>query len=236
MNGATNIRKSIFAGASLILCLGVPTIADEWGAPEPVSFHSRGFGYVAEIFPPGSRQNSTKRPFCYFYRVGYGGILWKVDASLKWKGPLANDLMPYQAIVSMDGRLVTLNDYGSVGYKNAVAIYSQTGALVRTLPLDDLILASDRGRIETSESSRWWNKGTKYFFLENPARLYVLLAWGKVVELNLDTGRHKYGPSAEFGDLAKAAAKGINSNEETEVWATSLRFSSITDLVHATAR
>jgi hypothetical protein len=41
---------------------------------------------------------------------------------------------------------------------------------------------------------------------------------------------------AEFGDLAKAAAKGIHSNEETEVWATRLRFSSITDLVHATAR
>ena len=43
----------------IVLCLSFSASADDWGAPEPVSFHSRGFGYVAEIFPPQSRQNPT---------------------------------------------------------------------------------------------------------------------------------------------------------------------------------
>ena len=93
MSGQTSIRKSILAWAPIVLCLCAPAAADQWGAPEPVSFHSRGFGYVAEIFPLRSRQNSTKRPFCYFYEVGYGGFTWKVDAKLKWKAPLAYELL-----------------------------------------------------------------------------------------------------------------------------------------------
>ena len=235
MSGQTSIRKSIFAWAPIVLCLSTPAAADDWGAPEPVSFHSRGLGYVAEIFPPESRQNSTKKPICYFYEVGYGGTTWKVDATLKWKAPLINDLMPYQAVVSVNGRLVTFNEYAALGYKNAVAIYSPTGALVKTYQLDDLIPVIDREKFETSMSSRWWNKDAKYFFLENPARLYVLLPWGKVLEFNLDTGRHEYGPSAEFHDLAKVMGKGIYGNEETKIWSISLRLSSITDLVEAKA-
>ena len=231
----TGMRRFIVASGFLILCLSFSAAADEWMAPAPVSFHSRGFGYVAEVFPPRSRQNSTKKPFCYFYEVGYPGTAWKIDAKLKWKMPLANDLTPYQAVVSMQGRLVTLNEHGAVGYQNAVAIYSKTGSLVTRYQLHEFIPAADIGQIETSESSRWWTKGAKYYFLENPSRLYVVLSWGKAVEFNLDTGRHKYAPAGEFSDLAKVMAKGDFANEETEIWATSLRFSSITDLVEARA-
>jgi hypothetical protein len=234
MSRQTGMRKFILVLVFMVLCLSFSATADEWGAPNPVSFNSRGFGYVAEIFPPRSRQNSTEKPLCYFYEVGYpGGTEWKVDAKLKWKAPLVNDLMPYQAVVSMQGWLVTLNEYGALGYKNAVAIYSQTGALVKTYPLDELIPASDRGKIETSMSSRWWNKNASYYFLENPERFYVVLPWGKLVEFHLRTGQYKYGPSDQFSELAKVLAKGNNTNEETEIWATSLRFSSITDLMES---
>ncbi len=234
MSRQMGMRKFILVLGFIVLCLSFSATADDWGAPEPVSFHSRGFGHVAEIFPPRSRQNPTEKPLCYFYEVGYGGgTEWKIDAKLKWKAPLVNDRMPHQGVVSMHGRLVTLNEYGALGYKNAVAIYSQTGALVRTYQLDEVIPASDVGKIETSESSRWWNKDAKYYFLDNPGRLYIVLTWGKAAEFYLDTGRHKYAPSAEFRDLAKVMAKGINSSEETEIWVTSLRFSSITDLMEA---
>jgi hypothetical protein len=236
MSRQTGMRKFVLALGFVVVCVTLPVAADDWGAPEPVSFHSRGFGYVAEIFPPRSRQNPTEKPLCYFYEVGYGGgTEWKIDAKLKWKAPLANDRMPYQAVVSMQGRLVTLNEYGALGYKNAVVIYSQTGALVKTVQLDELIPASDRGKIETSISSSWWNKEAKYYFLDSPERLYVVLPWGNVAEFHLDTGRYKYGASTQFSELAKVLAKGNNANEETEVWATSLRFSSITDLMEAKA-
>jgi len=234
MNRQTGMRKFILALEFMVLCLSFSANADEWGAPHPVSFNARGFGYVAEIFPPRSRQNTSDKPVCYFYEVGYGGgTEWRIDAKLKWKALLVNDLMPHQAIVSMRGRLITLNEYGSLGYKNAVAIYSQTGALVRSYQLDELIPASDTGKIQTSVSSRWWNKDAKYYFLENPGRLYVVLPWGKVAEFHLDTGRYKYGPSAQFSEFTKVLAKGNMTSEETEIWETSLRFSSITDLMEA---
>jgi hypothetical protein len=234
MSRQKRMRKLILVLGFIVLCLSFSVSADDWGAPNPVSFNSRGFGYVAEIFPPRSRQNSTEKPLCYFYEVGHGGgTEWKIDAKLKWKASLVNDLMPYQALVSQQGRLVTLNEYGTLGYKNAVAIYSQAGALVRTYQLDEFVPAGDTGKIRTSVSSRWWNQEAKYYFLDNPGRLYVVLPWGKVVEFHLDKGRYKYGPSAEFSELAKVLARGNNTNEETEIWATSLRFSSITDLMEA---
>jgi hypothetical protein len=55
-------------------------------------------------------------------------------------------------------------------------------ALVKTYQLDELIPASDTGKIEASISSRWWNKDAKYYFLDDPGRLYVVLPWGKVAE------------------------------------------------------
>jgi hypothetical protein len=231
------IRKFLPALGFAVLCLSPSAAADDWGAPEPVSFHSRGFGYVAEVFPPRSRQNSAEKPLCYFYEVGYpGGTAWKIDAKLQWKAPLVNDLMPYQAVVSTHGRLVTLNEYAALGYKNAVAIYSQTGALIKTYSLEELIPPGDREKIETSTSSRWWNKDARYYFLDSPARLYVVLPWEKVGEFHLDTGRYKYGLSAQFRELAQVMTKGNNANQETEVWATSLRFSSITDLIETRAK
>jgi hypothetical protein len=227
------MRRFLVLPLLIAICPSFSAVADDWGAPHPVSFHSRGFAYVAEIFPPASRQNPDKKPLCYFYEMGYPGTSWKIDAKLKWKAPLVNDLMPHQAVVSMEGRLVTLNEYGTLGHKNAVAIYSQSGLLVRTFQLEELIPAADMAKIETSESSRWWNKGAKYYFLEKPARLYVLLPWGNALEFFLDTGRFRYEPAARFSDLAKVLAKGNDTNEETGIWETSLRFSSVTDVVQA---
>ena len=37
----------------------------------------------------------------------------------------------------------------------------------------------------------------------------------------------------QFRELAELLAKGNNANEETEIWATNFRFSSITDLMEA---
>jgi len=44
------------------------------------------------------------------------------DAELKWQAPLVNERKPYQAVISPQGDLVTLNEHGSIGYGNAVVI------------------------------------------------------------------------------------------------------------------
>jgi len=104
------MRREIGLCCLVLLALPASSFCDDWGAPEPTSYRCRGFGYVAEVFPPGSRQNDTDRAFCYFYETGYPGKTWEVKAKLIWKGPLVNARdprqspwgMPEDAIVSMD--------------------------------------------------------------------------------------------------------------------------------------
>jgi hypothetical protein len=146
------MRRFLVLPLLVAICPSFSAVADEWGWPHPVSFHLRGFGYVAKVFPPGSRQNPDKKPLCYFYEMGYPGTSWK---------------------------------------------------------------------------------NAKYYFLEKPARRYVTLPWGKVLEFNLDTGRFRYEPAARFSDLAKVLAKGNDTKEQAEIWETSLRFSSVSDVVQA---
>lgn len=202
--------------------------ADDWAAPEPRSFHARGFGFVAEIFPPRSRQNDGDRPYCYLYQMEYAGTTWTIAARLRWQGQLVNRKMPYEAILSMDGQLVTLNDWGHVGSENAVVIYDRGGKLVKSYALEQFLPQTDMDKFSSSVSSRWWNKGAKYYFISRAARLYIVLPWGSALEFSLTNGQVRYGAANTFPGLKTA-----DGNAETEVWATSLRFSSVTDLLQA---
>jgi hypothetical protein len=236
-------------GVALVFFAGAAG-ADDWVRPEPTSYHSRGFAEVAEIFPPNSRQNPGGKPLCFFYAIGYPGIAWQIDARLAWKGPLVNESMPYQALVSPEGDLVTLNEHGSVGYRNAVVLYGRNGTLVKAYALEDLIPASELeswehdGKVSLSTSSRWWTREAKYYFLAEPRRVAIFLPWAYALEIPLDGSPAAYGPVESFAALAAlrrkeaaAAATGHFGaiNEEVEVWATSLRFSSITDVLTARA-
>jgi hypothetical protein len=220
----------------LFALLSASAGADEWVRPEPKSFHSRGFGYVAEIFPPNSRQNSGDKPLCYFYELGYAGNDWRIDARLKWKAPLVNERMPYQAVISQTGDLITLNEHGSVGYRNAIVIYDQLGRATKAYELDDLLPADEismnenMSKIPISISSRWWTRDAKYYFFREPSRFYVVLPWGTALELLLKDGTFRYGAVGNFPELTRARSN-PHAGEEAEVWQTSLRFSSITDVL-----
>jgi hypothetical protein len=240
------MRTGLFIVGLALAWFGSPAAADDWVSPEPTSYHSRGFGFVAEIFPPHSRQNPSERPLCYFYEVHSGGE-WRVDAKLKWQAPLVNERMPYQAVISPQGDLVTLNEHGSVGYRNAVVIYRRDGRVTKAYALDELLPAKEislnesEGKIPVSTSSRWWTRDANYYFLTDPGRFYVVLPGDSALELMLDGGK-TYAAVAAFSQLAALrqkeaadAARGMfhSANEEVEVWSTSLRFSSITDVLAA---
>ncbi len=198
--------------------------ADDWPRAHPRSFHARGFGRVAEVFPANSRNNPSDKPFVYVYDIGYPGGTWRVDAKLAWKGPLANREAPYEAILSGDGWLVTLDEWGNLGYDNAVVIYDPKGKLVKSLQLDDLLPEDVRDR-DRSVSSRYWRKGAQYVFDTKHKQLQIRLAKAGVLQVSLADGSTKY--------VAANAAPVPANVEPTEVWETSLRFSSITDVVAA---
>jgi hypothetical protein len=231
---AWSVRKVFGCVLVWLACCGSTAQADEWMIPEPQGYHARGFGHVAEIFPPHSRRNDGDRPLCYFYAVGYPGTAWTVDARLEWKAVLINARMPYQALVSPQGDLVTLNEYGAVGYDNAVVIYDRRGGLVKAyafdalLPADEISRQEAAGTITLSMSSRWWNRDAEYYFTAEPARLYIVLRGGNALEFSLQDGSFRYGPATGFAPLGALRAAPF-ANERAEVWATSLRFSSISD-------
>jgi hypothetical protein len=130
-----------------------------------------------------------------------------------------------------DGHLATFDEYGTGRSKsagNAVVLYSPEGKLVKAWSLDILVPKADT----PGSTAVHWRDGAKYYFLRKPTRLYITLRWGKVLEFSLGDGSSKYGDPADFPDLAVVAAKS-SSDESTEIWSISLRFSSITDVLAA---
>jgi hypothetical protein len=220
----------------IVWCLVVTSnvSADEWMLPEPASFHARGMSLVAEVFPPASRQNPGSHALCYFYEVGYPGTRWDIKPQLKWKRELANDRMPVEAIVSMDGWLVTFNDWGGMGKTHSIVVYDPGGRRVADWSGDQLFKDAALQKIareRMSVSSIWWNEKAKYYFTRASA-LFISLADNVVIRIDLAGGSYRVGVPATFRDYAIVSG---DTNGVTEVWKTSLRFSSITDLLAARA-
>jgi hypothetical protein len=204
-----------------------PTRADDWPIAHPRSWYGQGFSRVVEVFPARSRQNPGDKPLAYAYDLGYPGTTWKIDAKLIWKAALPNREAPYEAIVSSDGWLVTLDDWGNLGFDNALVIYDPAGKLIKALKLDGLVPAdvADRDR---SKSSRYWRRGAQYLF-DTKAKLFqIQLDKAGVVEVSLATGAAQYVDAAKASKLANPETATINE--------ISLRFSSITDLLAERAR
>ena len=215
--------------AVLGVAASAPMTRCDRGAPEPIGFHSRGFGYVAELFPPKSRRNPGTKPRAYLYTVAYPGREWRVEAHRLWTVELANASMPDAALVSVDGRLVTLDDYDGAGGSNALVVFATTGKVVRSFALEQL-LGVETSRVVRSDCGFLWREGTSFYFAgrEDP-KLYVVLPWSRVLEVTLSTGMLRRGILGDFPAL-REVLKNQYPNELTEVWATSLRFSSLTDL------
>jgi hypothetical protein len=153
---------------------------------------------------------------------------------LTWKALLTNEQMPVEAIVSADGWLVTLNNWGGTGKAHAIVVYNRRGRVVADWSGDQLFMhpALEKiARARMSMSSFWWNEKAKYYF--SPANtLFISLAEDVVIRIDLAGGAYRVGTPSIFRDFAAVAA---DTNALTEVWKTSLRFSSITDTLASRA-
>lgn len=208
--------------------LTVSTMCDRPG-PQPVGFHSRGFSYVAEVFPPNARRNTSSQPRVYMYEVGYPGTRWQVDARRLWSTSLP--VMPQAAIVSMAGHVVMLDEHYQAGGEHALVILGLDGRLVRSFKLDDLLASADLERVEYSDCGRLWRNGAAFYFSRPPgAKLYVAFPWARVLEIDLSTGALKRGVARDFPTFVQITSARF-PNELTESWPMTLRFSSLTDLV-----
>jgi len=98
------------------------------------------------------------------------------------------------------------------------------------LPANEVSRNENEGKIQISTSSRWWNRDAKYYFLTDPARLYMALPRGTALEISLDSGKANYGPVSPYRETTFADAHAF---AQIYVSRTSLRFSSITDVLTA---
>ena len=159
----------------LVASLPGPPLCDR-GAPEPRSFHSRGFGFVAEVFPGESRNNETPEPVVYMYAIGYPGADWKVDARHRWSATLPHSDFLSEAVVSMQGHLVTLDDYNELGADHAVVLFNSLGERLADYSLFELLTGEEISHSERSDCGIHWRQGARYFFLlDLVPRLYLAL-------------------------------------------------------------
>ena len=222
------VMTLLFGVAIHTVSLSVATMCDRPG-PQPVGFHSRGFSYVAEVFPANARRNTDGQPRVYMYEVGYPGPRWQVDARRLWSAILP--VMPQAALVSMAGHLVMLDEHYQAGGEQALVVFGPDGRLVRTFALGDLLASADLEHVEYSDCGRLWRNGAAFYFARPPeAKLYVALPWGRVLEIDLSTGALKRGIARDFAGFGQITSTKF-PNELTESWAINLRFSSLTDIV-----
>ncbi|MEW5759661.1 MAG: hypothetical protein AB1779_02720 [Candidatus Thermoplasmatota archaeon] len=193
--------------------------------PHRKVYHSPGSQYVAEIYP-GSCEPKGDKAICYFYKTDQPEPTWKRGAQLIWKAELVNRCMPATAVISVDGDLVTLNDYYRYG-NNAVVIYDRNGKLVRSYNIGELVPKEEMDSISMLEivGMGWfWNAEAEYYFLTDPARFCILLKWiflkphkkitkegyilsfeklpiERVMEFHLTDGKFRYGVPSDFPEL-----------------------------------
>ena len=82
-----------------------------------------------------------------------------------------------------------------------------------------------------SDCGRLWREGARFFFT-GPASptLHVLRSSQRVLQVSLSTGELRRGGVSDYPELAEILSRS-HPNEEAEIRALSLRFSSLSDFV-----
>lgn len=167
--------------------------------------------------PAESHHNKTKQPLGLLYDV-FRSPDFYLSSKLQWSGALIG--MPFDAIVTDDGALVTLDQWGRMGYEHAIVVYSPAGKLLRSHHLDALLpkAIADEDR---SVSSRPWRRYARYAI--DKRTLSIHLVHG-VVSVSLADGAATYTPG-------KPAA--VLPGTRIEVTRTELGYASLTDVARA---
>jgi hypothetical protein len=157
-----------FAGA--LAALSMAASADSWMPPTPKTYTSPDGNTRVEITPRG-----IEGPLAYFEdkvaekdHAGQAagapttasaevqhreGTVWRPVRSFA----LVNDVSPVSALVSNDGRLVTFDNWHSMGLgPDVVVIYDAQGKRIRSLSLEEILPKQWVRHLPRSVSSLWW--------------------------------------------------------------------------------
>ncbi|MGN2254860.1 hypothetical protein ACFWZ4_15900 [Frateuria sp. GZRe12] len=203
--------------------------ADSWELPTPHTYLSSDKSWRFTVTPrpivsqlayfedqishrarPGARPgNVQKQAQGYLEHRDHGR--WRAV----WNAPLVNDVAPASAIVSSAGRVVTFDNWGSMGYgDDAIVIYDVRGKPMRALGLEDFLPKTYIEALPTSVSSIWW--GGVHHFSEDGRRLLL-----SVVVPTMGQGIAS--DDAQHVELPFDMASGKALPPDPQAWARALR-------------
>jgi hypothetical protein len=108
------------------------------------------------------------------------------NKSLIWERNLVNPMFPVKCKIADSGKFVaTFDDWGSLGYKNAVVVYGEEGKFIKSFALEDILSKSEISVLPVSISSRPWLSFAK--FEENEGETWLIVAtYAGEKRINLD--------------------------------------------------
>ena len=163
--------------------------ADSFGPPRPGIFASSNAKFGFKTLPKHAI-----------------GILFTIDddgrEQVVWKKLLAN--IPVRVLVAPSGkRVVTVDTYADMGREHSLVVYDENGTTIADYHLEELLSEQEiRDKVVTTSPNRWWTSGALFKFRHDggePFRhLDITLQWGKVITIQLNTGRiHEQSKKAE---------------------------------------
>lgn len=175
---------------------GFTGLADQWIAPKPQHALSKNGKYLVRILLgeslgdtvgfAGSKKGAYARGEFYEQQTDHS---YKLMADVALQNPIA----PVGLLLSDRGVLVTFDNWHNAGYGKVVAIYTVTGAVLRSYELETLYPAAQVEKIPQSVSSRHWLSSNYGFFPgsdENTAYAYDFR--GGLFLFDLTTGGYEY--------------------------------------------
>jgi hypothetical protein len=168
-------------------CLTVTARPDDWAAARPSIFASGAHGL--KVFP----KDST-------------GVLFSLGDDGKekviWTTQLVN--FPHQAFVAGDGKgVVTIDTWADLGREHSLVVYNDKGKVVGDYRLEDLLSEQEiRDRTIAFSPNRYWNEDASFRFRYdgNEIKYFdITLKWGKIITVNLDSGKLTTGAAVERG-------------------------------------
>ena len=176
----------------LALFLSSGAAMDSWPAPQVKEVFSASREWFVRVTPGksyGDVVGSAGAPKGAYARAEF----FRRDASRGYRlvaeQTLVNPIAPALFFVTDRGYLVTIDNWGNLGYGRVLAGYAPTGKPLFAWQLSDLFTAEEIAAFKTSVSSIWWRNDTVYV-REDKQSIYISMDGnGTEVILDAETGR-----------------------------------------------
>jgi hypothetical protein len=104
-----------------------------------------------------------------------------------WQKPIP--FVPSQVLVSDSGDVVSIDEYFQLGYRHALVVFNRQGDIIADYKLEDLLTPTEiKWRVQCTVSSRHWMMGAVTDFTYG-SFLLIRLKWGKLITVDLDSGK-----------------------------------------------